>query len=57
MPRAGPLRRKVFCAERIGGGPCVGRRLLCREEAICAGRSPVLKGFKEASVSGGDSLC
>ena len=34
---------------------------LCREEAICAaaGRSPMLKGFKEAPVSGpgGDSLC
>ena len=59
MPRGGPLCRKVFCecAERIGGGPCVGRRLLCREEAICAGRSPVLKGFKEAPVSRGDSLC
>ena len=26
-------------------------------KAICAGRSPVLKGFKEAPVSGGDSLC
>ena len=27
VPRGGPLRRKVLCAERIGGGPCVGRRL------------------------------
>ena len=26
-------------------------------EAICAERFPVLKGFKEAPVSGGDSLC
>ena len=57
VPRGGPLCRKVFCAERIGGGPCVGRKLLCRAEAICAGRFPVLKGFKEAPVSGGDSLC
>ena len=40
-----------------GGGSCAERRPLCREEAICAGRSPVLKGFKEAPVSGGDSLC
>ena len=32
VPRGGPLCRKVFCAERIGGGPCVGRRPLCREE-------------------------
>ena len=52
-----PMSRKVFCAERIGGGPCVGRKLLCRAEAICAGRFPVLKGFKEAPVSEGDSLC
>ena len=27
VPRGDPLCRKVFCAERIGGGPCVGRRL------------------------------
>ena len=33
VPRGGPLCRKVFCAESIGGGPCVGRRPLCREEA------------------------
>ena len=26
-PRGGPLCRKVVCAERIEGGPCVGRRL------------------------------
>ena len=59
MPRGGPLCRKVFCAERIGGGPCVGRRPLCREEVLCAGRSPssVLRGLKEALVSGGGSLC
>ena len=45
-----------------GGSLCRMVRLLyakgtAREEAICAGRSPVLKGFKEAPVSGGDSLC
>ena len=38
VPGGGPLCRKVFCAERIGGGPCVGRRTLCREEALYAGR-------------------
>ena len=27
VPRGDPLCRKVVCAERIGGGPCVGRRL------------------------------
>ena len=27
VPRGGPLCRKVLCVERIGGGPCVGRRL------------------------------
>ena len=65
VPRGGPLCRKVFCAERIGGlapvsggGPCVGRRPLCREEVLCAGRScPLLRGLKEAPVSGGGSLC
>ena len=32
VPIGGPLCQKVLCAERIGGGPCVGRRLkwLCR---------------------------
>ena len=32
VPRGGPLCQKVLCAERIGRGPCVGRRLmrLCR---------------------------
>ena len=29
----------VLCAERIGGGLCVGMRPLCREEALYAGRS------------------
>ena len=38
VPKGGPLCRKVFCAERIGGGPCVGRRPLCREVALCPGR-------------------
>ena len=51
VPRGGPLCRKVFCAERIGGGPCVGRRPLCREEVLCAGRScPLLRGLKDAPV-------
>ena len=27
VPRGGPLCQKVLCAESIGGGPCVGRRL------------------------------
>ena len=37
----GSLCRMVLLpyAEGIEGGPCVGRRLLCREEALCAGRS------------------
>ena len=26
VPKGGPLCRKVFCAERIGRGPCVGGR-------------------------------
>ena len=40
VPRGGPLSRKVFCPERILGGPCAGRRLLCREEPVLVG--PVL---------------
>ena len=40
VPRGGPLCRKVFCPERILGGPCAGRRLLCREEPVLVG--PVL---------------
>ena len=40
------------------GGPCAAeRRPLCREEALCAGRSSVLRGLEEAPVSGGGSLC
>ena len=27
VPIGGPLCQKVLCAESIGGGPCVGRRL------------------------------
>ena len=48
VPRGGPLCRKVFCAERIGGGPCAERRssvlvgpLLCAERiegGPCVGR-------------------
>ena len=57
MPRRGPC-----AAERRPvpprGGPCaVERRPLCREEALCAGRSFVLRGLEEAPVSGGGSLC
>ena len=38
----------------LRGGPCAAdRRPLCREEAICAGRSSVLRGLEEAPVSGG----
>ena len=38
----------------LGGGPCAAeRRPLCREEALCAGRSSVLRGLEEAPVSGG----
>ena len=52
MPRVGPC-----AAERR---PCAAqRRPLCREEVLCAGRSysSVLRGLKEAPVSGGGSLC
>ena len=53
MLGGGSLYRMVrlLYAKGTAGGP------LCREEAINAGRSPVLKGFKEAPVSGGGSLC
>ena len=40
-----PNRSTPLCC-----GNC--RRPLYRKEAICAGRSPVLKGFKQAPVSG-----
>ena len=43
VPRGGPLCWKVLCAERIGGGPCVRRRPLCREEVLYAGRFYVLR--------------
>ena len=37
-------------------GPCAAeRRPLCREEALCAERYPVLRGLEEAPVSGGGS--
>ena len=55
MPRGGPLCRKVLCAERIGGGPCVRGRPLCREEVLYAGRFYVLRELEEASVLGGGS--
>ena len=31
-----------------GGGPCAGRRPLCREEALGAERYSVLRGLEEA---------
>ena len=38
----------------LRGGPCAAeRRPLCRKEALCAGRSSVLRGLEEAPVSGG----
>ena len=37
VPRGGPLRRKVFCAERIGGGPVSG-------VGSCAERRPSVPG-------------
>ena len=42
VPRGGPLCRKVFCAERIGGGPCVGRRPMCLERRPSVLVGPVL---------------
>ena len=48
MPRGGPS-----VAERR---PCAAqRRLLCREEALCAERYSVLRGLEKAPVSGGGS--
>ena len=37
MPRGGPLCRKVFCADRIGRGHCVGRRPLKAEAPLNGG--------------------
>ena len=51
-PRGGPLCREVFCAERIGGGPCVGRLAHYAEWSY----SSMLRGLREAPVSGGGSF-
>ena len=49
IPREGPS-----AAERR---PCdAQRRSLCREEALCAGKSIVLRGLEEAPVSGGSPV-
>ena len=64
VPRGGPcaerspLCRKVFCAERIGGGPVSGG-FSCAERRPSLLVGPVLcaRGLKEAPVSGGCSLC
>ena len=48
MPRGGPCaaERRPYAAQR---------RSLCREEALCAGRSYILRELEEAPVSGGGS--
>ena len=49
VPRGGPLCRKVFCAERIGGGPVSGGGP-CAERRPSVLVDPVLcaRGLKEA---------
>ena len=69
-PREGPCaaerrplcrREKALCRREEApvpprGGPCAERRPLCREDALCVGRSSVLRELEDAPVSGGGPL-